>query len=182
MHACPGYGARRPRDCALSAWLVACEVIWGQLLDAITLGIIFARIAHPKNRARTVFISDCAVIARRDAALKFMFRVADVRQTQARVLACAWRPSSLGEPATSLLGTQRVQRPPTCSLPNHACLPCKHPLTYRHNLLKHFTGARGYFRTPGNGWCCGPCSGKSYRCMHAARYKTALNHKQRPPK
>jgi len=58
------------------------EVIFGQLLDAITLGVIFARIAHPKNRARTVFISDSAVIARRDGALKFMFRVADVRQTQ----------------------------------------------------------------------------------------------------
>ena len=77
-----GYGGRRPRDCWLSAWLVALEVIYGQLLDAVTLGIIFARIAHPKNRARTVFISDCAVIARRDGALKFMFRVADVRQTQ----------------------------------------------------------------------------------------------------
>ncbi|BDA50813.1 probable inward rectifier potassium channel 2 [Coccomyxa sp. Obi] len=77
-----GYGARRPRDCWISAWLVAMEVIWGQLLDAITLGIIFARIAHPKNRARTVFISDCAVIARRDGALKFMFRIADVRSTQ----------------------------------------------------------------------------------------------------
>ena len=79
---CTGYGGRRPRDCWLSAWLVALEVIYGQLLDAITLGIIFARIAHPKNRARTVFISDSAVIARRDGALKFMFRVADVRQTQ----------------------------------------------------------------------------------------------------
>lgn len=77
-----GYGARRPRDCWISAWLVAIEVIWGQLLDAITLGIIFARIAHPKNRARTVFISDSAVIARRDGTLKFMFRIADVRQTQ----------------------------------------------------------------------------------------------------
>jgi hypothetical protein len=63
---------------------VALEVIYGQLLDAVTLGIIFARIAHPKNRARTVFISDCAVVARRDGALKFMFRVADVRQTQVR--------------------------------------------------------------------------------------------------
>ena len=65
------------------------QVIWGQLLDAVTLGIIFARIAHPKNRARTVFISDCACVARRDGALKFMFRIADVRQTQAR--ACARR-------------------------------------------------------------------------------------------
>ena len=62
--------------------MVALEVVWGQLLDAITLGIIFARISHPKHRARTVFISDCAVIARRDGVLKLMFRVADVRHTQ----------------------------------------------------------------------------------------------------
>ncbi|EIE26204.1 E set domain-containing protein [Coccomyxa subellipsoidea C-169] len=85
-----GYGARRPRDCWISAWLVAMEVIWGQLLDAITLGIIFARIAHPKNRARTVFISDCAAIARRDGALKFMFRVADVVSPRVRAFLYTW--------------------------------------------------------------------------------------------
>ncbi len=100
---CAGYGGRRPRDCWLSAWLVALEVIYGQLLDAITLGIIFARIAHPKNRARTVFISDSAVIARRDGALKFMFRVADVRQTQV-ILPSACHPLSVhGRPLKGLL-------------------------------------------------------------------------------
>ena len=77
---------------------MALEVIYGQLLDAITLGIIFARIAHPKNRARTVFISDSAVIARRDGALKFMFRVADVRQTQ------VLQPSACCLPVTSREG------------------------------------------------------------------------------
>ena len=47
-----GYGGRRPRDCWLSAWLVALEVIYGQLLDAVTLGIIFAHIRTPsKSRA-----------------------------------------------------------------------------------------------------------------------------------
>ena len=96
-----GYGARRPRDCWISAWLVAVEVIWGQLLDAITLGIIFARIAHPKNRARTVFISDCAVIARRDGALKFMFRVADVRSTQASSVPSLYKKTFLGSQTKS---------------------------------------------------------------------------------
>ena len=38
------------------------------------MGVIFARISHPKQRARTVFMSDSAVIARRDGILKFMFR------------------------------------------------------------------------------------------------------------
>ncbi len=80
---------------------MALEVIFGQLLDAITLGVIFARIAHPKNRARTVFISDSAVIARRDGALKFMFRVADVRQTQV----CSFPANAL--PQCELLGLER---------------------------------------------------------------------------
>ena len=78
-----GYGFRAPNDCWASAWLVVVQSIWGQLLDAIVLGVIFARISHPKQRARTVFLSDSAVIARRDGILKFMFRVGDIRQTQA---------------------------------------------------------------------------------------------------
>ena len=82
---CPaaGYGFRAPNDCWASAWMVVAQSIWGQLLDAIVLGVIFARISHPKQRARTVFMSDSAVIARRDGILKFMFRVGDIRQTQA---------------------------------------------------------------------------------------------------
>lgn len=42
----------------------------------------FSRISHPKQRSRSIFISDSAIIARRDGILKFMFRVADIRRTQ----------------------------------------------------------------------------------------------------
>lgn len=77
-----GYGARFPTDCWLSAWILALQSIWAAMLNAITLGIIFARISQPKQRARTIFISDSACIARRDGMLKFMFRVADIRKTQ----------------------------------------------------------------------------------------------------
>lgn len=63
--------------------MVVFQSVWGQLLDAVTLGVIFARISHPKQRARTIFISDSAVIARRDGVLKFMFRIGDVRSSQA---------------------------------------------------------------------------------------------------
>ncbi|DBB04690.1 TPA: hypothetical protein ACH3X1_012745 [Trebouxia sp. C0004] len=77
-----GYGVRSPTDCWLSAWIVALQSIWAAILNAITLGIIFARISQPKQRARTIFISDSAVVARRDGMLKFMFRVADIRTTQ----------------------------------------------------------------------------------------------------
>ena len=77
-----GYGVRYPTDCWLSAWILALQSIWAAMLNAITLGIIFARISQPKQRARTIFISDSACIARRDGILKFMFRVADIRKTQ----------------------------------------------------------------------------------------------------
>ena len=81
-HCSAGYGSRSPKECWISAWLVMAQCIWAMLLNAVTLGIIFARISHPKQRGRTVFLSDSAVIARRDGILKFMFRVADIRQTQ----------------------------------------------------------------------------------------------------
>ena len=51
-------------------------------MDAVMIGIIFARISHPKYRGRTIAISDSAVISRRDGVLKFMFRIADFRRTQ----------------------------------------------------------------------------------------------------
>ena len=57
------------------------QSIWGQLLDAVILGVIFARISKPRQRSRTIFISDSAVIARRDGVLKFMLRIGDIRQS-----------------------------------------------------------------------------------------------------
>ena len=58
------------------------QSVLGMIMDAITIGIVFARISHPKQRGRTIAISDSAVVARRDGILKFMFRIADIRRTQ----------------------------------------------------------------------------------------------------
>ena len=60
------------------------QSVLGMIMDAITIGIVFARISHPKQRGRTIAISDSAVISRRDGILKFMFRIADIRRTQVR--------------------------------------------------------------------------------------------------
>lgn len=51
-------------------------------MEAVVIGIVFAKISHPSQRARSIFLSKKAVIARRDGILKFMFRVADIRATQ----------------------------------------------------------------------------------------------------
>ena len=34
---------------------------------------------RPSQRGRTIFLSDSAVVARRDGVLRFMFRCADIR-------------------------------------------------------------------------------------------------------
>ncbi len=52
------------------------QTIFGLLLDAITIGVLFARISPPQQRARSIFMSETAVIARRDGILKLMFRIA----------------------------------------------------------------------------------------------------------
>lgn len=65
-----GYGSHAIGDCWLPAWLVGIQCILAVLLEAIFLGIIFAKISHPKGRSRTIIISECACIARRDGILK----------------------------------------------------------------------------------------------------------------
>ena len=80
------------------------------LLTAIVLGVIFARISRPSQRGRTIFLSDCAVIARRDGSLRFMFRCADIRpsHTVRASGGCPLSPYRLGAPfhlrSTVLLG------------------------------------------------------------------------------
>jgi hypothetical protein len=49
---------------------VGIQCILAVLLEAIFLGIMFAKISHPKGRSRTIIISECACIARRDGILK----------------------------------------------------------------------------------------------------------------
>lgn len=77
-----GYGNNNPGNCQIAVWLVALQSFLSLVLNAIVIGLVFARISLPKYRGRSIYISDCAVIARRDGILKLMFRLADVRSTQ----------------------------------------------------------------------------------------------------
>ena len=91
-----GYGNTFPNECWSVSWLMQVQSIFGMLLDAITIGIVFARISLPKQRGRTIAISDKATIARRDGILKFMFRVADIRRTQVGRVDCRVSEAGLG--------------------------------------------------------------------------------------
>ena len=118
-HMAIGYGNVGPQKCWLAAALITVQSIISMLSQAITLGILFAKVsvrqqaaklpsctgcepslqqnvclderqvANPSKRGRSIFISDTALIGRRDGILKFMFRVADVRRTHVRAAACS---------------------------------------------------------------------------------------------
>lgn len=77
-----GYGTRAPGDCISTALLVGTHSLFAMILDSIIIGIVFARISHPKTRGRTILLSDSAVICRRDGCLKLMFRVADIQRSK----------------------------------------------------------------------------------------------------
>ena len=75
-----GYGTRSIRGaCRAGAALLFAQIVVGVFVNALSLGVIFARITDPKHRARSIFVSDAACVATRDGELKFMFRVADAR-------------------------------------------------------------------------------------------------------
>lgn len=65
-----GFGTRATGECWAPALLAALHSLMAVLFDSIILGIVFSRISHPKQRARTILISDCAIISRRDGDLK----------------------------------------------------------------------------------------------------------------
>lgn len=81
-----GYGNTWPNECWQGAWLLIVHQVFAMIVNAVTVGIIFSRVSFPQQRGRTIAISDSAIIARRDGILKFMFRIADIRQTQVKCL------------------------------------------------------------------------------------------------
>jgi len=49
------------------------------------VGIVFAKMARPKQRCQTLMFSRNAVICQRDGKLCFMFRVGDMREKSALI-------------------------------------------------------------------------------------------------
>ena len=95
-------------DCWWGWLIIWVQTMVGLIMDAVMIGIIFARISHPKYRGRTIAISDSAIISRRDGILKFMFRIADFRRTQVLPCACTCHA--------------HLERSPLSSPPHSSCL------------------------------------------------------------
>nr|XP_054762722.1 ATP-sensitive inward rectifier potassium channel 12-like [Lytechinus pictus] len=77
-----GYGYRgTTEECWLGGAIVVIQSVFSCLVDAVFIGMVFAKIARPKKRAATIKFSHNAVIAERDGKLCLMFRIGDIRRS-----------------------------------------------------------------------------------------------------
>lgn len=78
-----GYGGRQiTAKCAEAVIILNIQSLFGCFLNAFILGLIFAKLSRPRNRAGTIMFSNKAMISVRDGKLCLMFRVGDVRKSQ----------------------------------------------------------------------------------------------------
>ena len=78
-----GYGnVNVAEGCALGSFVLIVQTLIGIFIDAVMLGLIFAKITRPRHRRRTIVFSKQAVVYEEDGHQYFEVRIADVRQSQ----------------------------------------------------------------------------------------------------
>ncbi|XP_067005933.2 ATP-sensitive inward rectifier potassium channel 12 isoform X5 [Anabrus simplex] len=77
-----GYGSRSTtEECPEAIFIMCLQSITGVMIQAFMVGIVFAKMARPKQRTQTLLFSRNAVICQRDGNLCLMFRVGDMRKS-----------------------------------------------------------------------------------------------------
>ena len=79
-----GYGNTYvTNDCLLGLFVLILQCLTGLMLDGILLGILFTKLARPRNRRKTILFSDKAVIYKDEDDVKYLeFRVGNLRKSQ----------------------------------------------------------------------------------------------------
>jgi len=76
-----GFGFRMvTEECPEAIAFFCFQSIAGLMIQAFMVGIVFAKMARPKQRSQTLMFSRNAAICQRDGKLCFMFRVGDMRE------------------------------------------------------------------------------------------------------
>lgn len=77
-----GYGVRTTtEECPEAIFVMCFQSIYGVMMQAFMVGIVFAKMTRPKQRTQTLLFSKHAVVCQRDGALVLMFRVGDMRKS-----------------------------------------------------------------------------------------------------
>ncbi|XP_065088703.1 G protein-activated inward rectifier potassium channel 3-like isoform X2 [Ochlerotatus camptorhynchus] len=77
-----GYGVRTTtEECPEAIFIMCFQSIYGVMIQAFMVGIVFAKMTRPKHRTQTLLFSKNSVICQRDGELCLMFRVGDMRKS-----------------------------------------------------------------------------------------------------
>lgn len=77
-----GYGVRTTtEECPEGIFVMCFQSIYGVMMQAFMVGIVFAKMTRPKQRTQTLLFSKYAVVGQRDGHLALMFRVGDIRKS-----------------------------------------------------------------------------------------------------
>lgn len=78
-----GYGTAYPsKECPQAVIVLCFQSVCGMIIEAISVGVVFAKMTRPHLRTQTILFSRKAVVAMRDGCLTLQFRVGDVRKSQ----------------------------------------------------------------------------------------------------
>ncbi|KAJ9581241.1 hypothetical protein L9F63_023567, partial [Diploptera punctata] len=69
------------KECPEAIFVMCLQSITGVMIQAFMVGIVFAKMSRPKQRAQTLLFSRNAVVCLRDGDLCLMFRVGDMRKS-----------------------------------------------------------------------------------------------------
>ena len=77
-----GYGVRTTtEECPEAIFIMCFQSIYGVMMQAFMVGIVFAKMTRPKQRTQTLLFSKHALVCQRDGYLTLMFRVGDIRKS-----------------------------------------------------------------------------------------------------
>ncbi|XP_025837162.1 G protein-activated inward rectifier potassium channel 3 isoform X2 [Agrilus planipennis] len=77
-----GYGSRSTtEECPEAVFIMSMQSILGVIIQALMVGIVFAKMSRPKHRTQTLLFSKNAVVCQRDNKLCLMFRVGDMAKS-----------------------------------------------------------------------------------------------------
>ncbi|XP_035433092.2 G protein-activated inward rectifier potassium channel 4-like [Spodoptera frugiperda] len=83
IHTTIGYGGRSiTLECPSAMFTMCIESILGTITQSFIVGIVFAKLTRPKNRAQTLLFSKNAIINQRDRNLRLIFRVGNTRKSR----------------------------------------------------------------------------------------------------
>lgn len=83
VHTTIGYGSRSiTLECPMAILTMCLESIMGTITQSFIIGIVFAKLTRPKNRAQTLIFSKNAIVNKRDRELCLIFRIGNTRKSR----------------------------------------------------------------------------------------------------